>query len=344
LSLKHFNYRKYRLYGYPFFGVLLYLLFFLINPFESSFKDWENSTVKDVAFDVIGSLIFSIITLETGIQITIFLNKKLPWENKPRKRLALQLLIQLLVLLVIFSFAFLLVPQDDRINELIYRQALVIGIIFSLLTTAFLTAEYFFKRMAQSQVEALQQKEAATQFQLEALKTQLDPHFLFNNFSVLTALIEDDKEQAVKYVSVLGSVYRYVLQANKKDLVKLDDELQFINVYFYLYKIRFIDAIELIVNIDNSSKQKRICPMTLQLLIENAIKHNAIDSSNPLKINLSIKEDLIVCRNNILPKQTSSKGFGIGLLNIHQRYSLLTTKRVKVIKENNFFTVEIPLL
>jgi sensor histidine kinase YesM len=343
--MRSLDYNKYRRYGYPFFWVIMFLIFYLINPLDAIEKELKTYTTFTIAADLIGSFVYAILTLEIGIQLTIFLNKKIPWENAISKRLLLQLILQIVLVAVCFSFLYFLpVYGDSRIDWLQFRQALVISVLFSVLVTAFLTAEYFFRKMAASQMEAIKQRQSAAQFQFEALKTQLDPHFLFNNFSVLTALIEEDSEQAVKYVSVLSSVYRYVLQSNKQSLIKLDDELAFLDVYFYLYKIRFADAIRLKKSIDNRSKEDMICPMSLQLLIENAVKHNVVQKEKPLEIDVFVEENWLVCSNNVLAKQGKPEGFGIGLHNLQQRYSLITDRTIEIHNSDGRFTVKIPLI
>jgi sensor histidine kinase YesM len=343
---KNKDYNKYRLYGYPFFWVLLYLVFFLINPFEQSFKDWEKSTTSETVTEIISAFIFGIIIFETGIQLSLFLNKRIPWEIAPKRRFSVQLSLQVLLLTVIFSIAFLLpIFPEDKIDWLIFRQALVVGIIFSLLITSFLTAEYFFKRMSASKIEALKQKQTAVQFQLEALKTQIDPHFLFNNFSTLTALIEDDKELALKYLQRLSAVYRYLLTNRNQHIIPLEDELAFINAYFFLYKIRYGEAINLQVDIDKIFYKQGIPPLTLQLLIENAVKHNTVSNKEPLQIHIFTNDNnAITVQNNVNVKSLEEPSSKMGLKNIEERYGLLSNQLPEITHTSTSFKVKVPLL
>jgi hypothetical protein len=341
---KDFN--KYRLYGYPFFWVLLYLIFFLINPFDQSFKEWQEYKWYQFVIDIIASFIFSIVTFESGIQLSLFLNQRIPWEIAPRKRLMTQLVTQILIITLVFSsIYFIPLYEGERTDWLIFRQALVLGIIFSLLVTAFFTAEYFFKRFSASAIEAIKQKELTTQFQLEALKTQIDPHFLFNNFSSLAALIEKDSDLALKYLQRLSVVYRYLLANRQQHLIRLAEELSFISAYFFLYQIRYGTAVSLEVHVQPLCEEMGIPPLTLQLLVENAVKHNVVSKNHPLHIRIATEEGrLLVVSNNVNKKPTSAPGTGIGLKNIEDRYRLLSELLPQVIASDSFFTVKIPLL
>lgn len=342
--------KKFRLYGYPFLGIFMYLLFILINPVDDFFKSYSSYKPQDYLIEFLYLIFFSGITIETGILVSIFLNKFLPWEHSPFKRFLTQLLMQIGVFNLSFYFAFFLTKVIQLASEaptttLLLRQAIVIGLLMSLLVTAFYTAEYFLSQWSKSLIETIALKEKNSVAQFEALKNQLDPHFLFNSFSILNALIEENKTLAIQYVNVLSNVYRYVLQANKKDTVKLYAEIQFIEMYYYLYKIRFEDAIILNIDVaDNNCLNKNVCPMTLQLLIENAIKHNATSTDCPLNIQLYIENDYLVCSNNLIPKQGIFESFGIGLQNIKERYAILTKRHIEIIELEASFTIKIPLL
>jgi len=343
------NNKKFRLFSYPFLGIIMYLLFALINPFEDFFKIYNQYTLLDFTIEAIYLLFFTVVTVESGIVVTKLLNRFSPWEASPQKRFLLQLLLQVLFL-VVTIYIFFKISAGTSFNEiagisnLIIRQTIVLGILVSLLNTAIYTGQYFFSQWNVANFESLKLKQLATQAQLDALKSQIDPHFLFNNFSTLTALIEEDKEQAIKYVTVLASVYRYVMQANDNNTIQLKDELAFIDVYIYLYKIRYPNGIILNIDIPNDKKLMMICPMTLQLLIENVVKHNTITSVTPLTIAICIQDNWLVCTNNLQPKFTAEDGAGIGIKNIKERYKILTAQTPVFEKTTSSFIVKIPLL
>jgi Histidine kinase len=344
-----FTYKRFRFYSYPFLGIIMYLLFALINPFDEFFSEYSRYKTIDYLIEIAYLLFFTAITVESGILVTRILNRYLPWEKSPKYRFMMQLFIQVSFLTVIFFVLFnfseaIYFSKVQTINNLIIRQSIVIGALVSLLNTAVFTAQYFFNKLAEARLEGLQLQQLVTQSQLDVLKSHINPHFLFNNFSTLASLIEEDKEQAVKYLSVLSSVYRYVLQSSTQNTISLSDELSFIDVYFTLYKVRYQKAISLSVNVPVEKQGKKICPMTLQLLIENAVKHNTITLEVPLQISITEEDNWLIISNNMIPKLYPEDGTGLGLLNIEKRYSLLTDTVPVFIKTDTAFTAKIPLI
>lgn len=188
-------------------------------------------------------------------------------------------------------------------------------------------------------------KKKSIAFQLEALKNQVNPHFLFNSLNVLIELLYVDQDKAADFVQKLASVYRYILDSKNKTVVTLDEEMEFINSYIFLLQIRFDNNLQVIVNF-TSHKHYYVAPLTIQLLIENCIKHNEASMDNPLLIQLSISsENYLVIINNYQKKVTPFKSkIGIGLKNIKARYEFLTTKEIKIFNDQKIFKVEIPLL
>jgi sensor histidine kinase YesM len=180
--------------------------------------------------------------------------------------------------------------------------------------------------------------------QLEALKNQIDPHFLFNNFSTLTSIIEENQETAVNFVEELSNVYRYVLQTRVHSLVSVKEELTFIQSYLFLMTKRFGKNLTVSIDIPEKFHNLYILPFSLQLLIENAIKHNIISMKKPLTIEIFIHNDNIVIRNNLQKKTIPVKSAHVGLANIENRYRLVSDKQVRIMTSDLEFRVEIPLL
>ncbi|MEO6685071.1 MAG: histidine kinase, partial [Dyadobacter sp.] len=178
-----------------------------------------------------------------------------------------------------------------------------------------------------------------------ALKNQVSPHFLFNNFSVLSTLIETDKEVSIEFVSRLSQAYRYILEQSDFDQIKLHTEIEFLETYMFLLKTRFEDKINLKIQLsDKQTDSYFIVPLTLQLLVENAVKHNQMSVANPLVITISIEDDLLIVRNPIQLREVTEASTGIGLNNIINRYKLLVNKPVFVENIENQFVVKIPLI
>lgn len=196
---------------------------------------------------------------------------------------------------------------------------------------------------SQSRVEQL--NIAKAQAELEALKNQIDPHFIFNSLNTLSFLITRDPQNARLYNDTLAKVYRYILSNKEKDMVLLREEIEFISNYFYLLKIRFGDAISMVIEItDLSSEDFLIPPISMQALVENAIKHNEFNDRTPLTISVSISSNYVVVRNIINPKNYPTPTSRIGLGNLDHRYKLITKRNIII--ENNFksFTVKLPII
>ncbi len=199
------------------------------------------------------------------------------------------------------------------------------------------------RQHSQSRVEQL--NIAKAQAELEALKNQIDPHFIFNSLNTLSFLITRDPANARLYNDTLARVYRYILSNKEKDLVLLKEEIEFISNYFYLLKIRFADAISMVIEItDLSSEDYLIPPISMQALVENAIKHNEFNDRSPLTINISISSTYTIVRNIVNPKAYAAPTSGIGLNNLDNRYKLITKRNIII--ENNFktFTVKLPII
>jgi len=339
------HYRSFRIYGYPGFGLILYLIMILINPYERSVGNWKLLSRFDLAFDMLVNVGYAAAIFETGIQLTLLLNKKFSWEGRVRTRFVVQSVLHVgiitCILVLFFQISF---PARFQYDQLGFQQSIILGIIFSLLVTTVFTLEYYFYKWNDSRMEVSETRKNAIQAQLDALKLQLDPHFLFNNLSTLTSLIEEDQKLAVDYVISLSSIYRYMLSNRVQNIILVSEELEFIRAYLFLYRIRYADAISIVMPQLNSYADKGIAPLTLQLLVENAIKHNLFSRKLPLLIEIYFDDGYIVVRNNRTPKQEGGTGSRMGLKNISERYILLGHIEPLVLETDEYFIVKVPLL
>lgn len=203
---------------------------------------------------------------------------------------------------------------------------------------------YLYRRWKVSYTEAQELKKANLQGQLESLKSQINPHFLFNNLNSLSSLIGSDAGQAERFLDELSSVYRYLLQQNNRDLCPLTDELAFIQAYFHLLKTRYGDGIFLETAVDERYVTHQIPPLTLQLLFENAIKHNVISVSHPLTIRLYTQDGRLYVENNLQKKKIAVPSNQIGLQNILMKYKLLDHASVMIHHDAEKFRVDMPLI
>lgn len=194
------------------------------------------------------------------------------------------------------------------------------------------------------QLLAEQQEKARILAQFETLKNQVNPHFLFNSLNVLSAIVHDDPDLAESFISGLTRVYRYVLELKEEDLVSLDEELNFINSFIFLHQIRFGNSLQIYTQVEDQARDKRIPPLTLQLLVENAIKHNIISREQPLTIELYTEGDWFVVRNKYQPRAQKEHSTGLGLDNLRGRYRMLSERQPIFLLENEYYLAKAPLL
>ncbi|MBD2699038.1 histidine kinase [Spirosoma sp. BT702] len=205
------------------------------------------------------------------------------------------------------------------------------------------------KVVAQLQVSAEQLKREASQAQFDALRTQVNPHFLFNSLSILSSLVDVNPKLSIRFINHLSRAYRYILEQQDTERVNLKTELEFLGAYCFLLTIRFDDRFQLVNSIsEEESMRFNIAPLTLQLLMENAVKHNQMSRRHPLIVTLAIEECYLLISNFIQPRLPDEifpeNSTGIGLANITNRYRLLTDRPVLITQQDNTFTVSIPLL
>lgn len=206
------------------------------------------------------------------------------------------------------------------------------------------TVEERTAKLTEANTQLLNLQKENLQSQFEVLKQQVNPHFLFNSLNVLTSLIKVDPDTAEVFTEQLSKVYRYVLEQKDKDLVPLTTEMDCIKAYIFLLDIRFSGKVYVTVHFDESQIDASVVPLSLQLLIENAIKHNTFSRKSPLNIELFIDDGYLKISNNLQSRKTQVKSTGIGLVNISKRYSLVSdTQPVFEITENEFIA-KIPLI
>ena len=216
--------------------------------------------------------------------------------------------------------------------------------IISMIIIVVFYAIYYYRYKQESKVKEQKIIAGTASAKFDALKNQLDPHFLFNSLNVLTSLIEENPEAATKFTTALSKVYRYVLEQKNKDLVTVEEELKFANLYMTLIKMRFEDSIVFSVPESISNPEAKVVPLSLQLLLENAVKHNQVTEKKKLHITIEEKDGSLVITNNVQPKQVVKESTGVGLKNIRQRYELLTNRAVTIDENGKQFSIAIPML
>jgi len=291
-------------------------------------------------------LAFNLIS-EGNIIINRILDKKSPWFFKIASRLKRQLGWSFLWTVLIAAISFLSLPGHVYEEQHFFMSAILVfifGVIFILIFNSILFLRSFLFNWKKSVLEVETLKQAKIESDYKILQNQLNPHFLFNCFSTLISEIHYDPENAAEFTQKLAEVYRYLLQKKNDITVPLWEELDFINDFVFLHKHRMGEALVVKIDISDEYKDLHIPPMSLQMLLENAIKHNRSSEKSPLTININIKNKrfLNVC-NNLQPKN-NVYSTGTGLQNISQRYEMLSGRSIKINETPELFCVELPLL
>jgi two-component system, LytTR family, sensor kinase len=206
-------------------------------------------------------------------------------------------------------------------------------------------AGYFFTMWKRQAIEAEALKSRQLRAELDVLRNQVSPHFLFNSLNTLVALIHEDADQAARFTKDLSHVYRYILQHKDKEVVDLGTELDFTRAYIDLMKVRFADSLRIHLEVAPEHRHLLVAPLTLQLLLENALKHNVASLARPLQVDIHVEGGrTLVVRNSLHRKQGVVEGTGTGLSNVRQRYAYLSERPVDVIETREHFLVALPLL
>jgi len=216
--------------------------------------------------------------------------------------------------------------------------------IFLILIMSLYEGTYLFAELKKSKLQQEILVKENISSQLEGLKNQVNPHFLFNSLNTLASIIPEDQERGVRFVTKLSKVYRYILDIKDQKLISVREELDYLHSYTYLLKERFGNNIVIEIDVDSSDFGKLIMPLSLQITFENAIKHNIITSSKPLHIQVYMENENLVVKNNLQKKSTVGTSTKMGLQNIKNRYSFFTDKEVGVIATMKHFIVTLPLL
>lgn len=280
-----------------------------------------------------------------------FFNKKFSWDKTPIKRIAMASSGSIVLTLLTYFFCravhLILFTNKFTFSEFLEREQFsyyFFPLIFTISVMLVFYLIYFYKALQEQKVKEQKIIAGTANAQFNALKNQLDPHFLFNSLNVLASLIEEDPEKAQKFTGSLSKVYRYVLEQKNKDLVTVGEELKFAKTYMELLKMRFEDAIIFEFSEELLKSEAKVVPLALQLLLENAVKHNRVTSAEQLKINIYESQKMLVVKNKLQPKEILKTNSGVGLSNIKERYRLLTRRQVEILKTDAEFIVLLPLL
>ncbi|WP_343611232.1 2TM domain-containing protein [Chryseobacterium oranimense] len=318
------------------------------------FLFFNERTLKSFIMTLLLSTMYSFVLGVGNGLINDFLNKKFPWSETTRTRAILSIISIIIGNFILVYFCnymnYVVIQKVATTEEFFSKKYGVTNwfmINIALLISAFLHAKGFMEELKKtSRKEVVEQKLIAksANAQFESLKNQLDPHFLFNSLNVLSSLIDENPAQAQKFTASMSKIYRYVLEQKDKELVTIEDEIEFAKTYCDLLKTRFEDSVDFIFDVKKEDYRRYVVPLSLQLLLENCIKHNFATSSKPLVIKIFSDNDTLCIENNLQAREQMKESAGIGLANIVQRYALLTKKNVFIEKSEDYFKVKVPIL
>ncbi|MBX7180860.1 MAG: histidine kinase [Bacteroidia bacterium] len=328
-------------FGIPMAGFVITLSLHEVNPFEFPLDFLEN---------YLFSCLYTTFFWLTNRQIIIFFRRKFPLPEQVNLRIVAQM-VSVIAYTYLASILLCLIPklvfkvEPVALNGASELRMTVVSLVASNSIAAIYEIVYVVTRWNQARFEAENLKKINLETQLESLKSQVNPHFLFNSLNTLVAIIPDQPEVAVEFVQNLSKVYRYVLEIRERPLITVKEELDFIRSYIFMLQIRYPQNLSFDIQISPQNLNKKVLPLSFQLLIENAIKHNIISHKQPLSIRISDQgEDWISIANNLQTRPNPDTGTGIGLSNISERYRMLGGKEIELIKTNEKFEVKLPFI
>ncbi|MCR9251481.1 MAG: histidine kinase [bacterium] len=338
---------KYLGFDDKWFVIIGVFLLGLTSVYVFNVSDTDLTTIELVLTFVV-SYFFSATDWLINRFILIQLRKVYPSLKDSAKRIAFLILGTLFTVITVDFIGVTLVSliADNVSYDFSERiRSLVTTIFLTTMVTAIYEAVYFFVLLKKSIRDEEQAKQAIIQAELDTLRNQAQPHFFFNTLNTLRDIIDQSpKEDAKQFVDKLSDIYRFLLESGNSNLISLKAELKFAKAYIHVQSERFGENLKLNWNIPQSAEDKMIAPMSLQLLLENAIKHNVVSRARPLVINVDIDADFIVVTNKIQKKSTQLPSTKMGLKNIEKRYALISDRSVKIVNDGNQFSVSLPLL
>ncbi|WP_421919237.1 sensor histidine kinase [Marinifilum sp.] len=330
----------------PILGMLCYVL---------AFYSYEGQ-LPGLEYKYTGYLPSAIFGFWAGISALLigkYLNQWVSWKQRHAIRFLIQsssLYVVGLILIAIYSEMFLISLRGDLsysqfwliYNDEIFKTLLILFLVVLVYCIVDFMI-YSFTQMREEEIKSVEMMNNQLNLQFEALKSQLNPHFLFNSLNTISSLLYKDKEVAEKFIRMFAESYRFIFRQNDRPLIPLEKELNFVKSYNYLLQVRFQQAYELKINIPENALQSYVPPLSVQMLVENAIKHNLISQTSPLLVDIEVDNNYLCVKNNINPLKEQPESFQIGIENIKKRYSFFTNNSI-LLDKNEHFKVSLPLI
>ncbi|AWA30151.1 histidine kinase [Flavobacterium magnum] len=325
------------------------VIFFALKGIEMAYGDalvFDMALLREIGY----YCLFGVTLTTINSWYFHYINKEVDWGKYSRYRILIGAAGSVIITLagVFFVRFFIFVALEGQDAAVFVNAERVRFYIIPLIITIFVTLifhlVYYYKAVNEKKIAQQQIIAGTASAQFESLKNQIDPHFLFNSLNVLSSLIEENPDSAQKFTTSLSKIYRYVLEQKDKELVDLDEELAFAKTYMNLLRMRFENSLFYELPENNYPTEAKVVPLSLQLLLENTVKHNVVSEGKPLHISIFIKDDYLHIRNNLQKKKVLQDRRGVGLQNIVSRYGIITRKPVFVEENGASFTVKIPIL
>lgn len=335
-----------------------YLVSYILDPFAAYWQDYFEREPLLILGDWLVSFLYCLSISEINIAIGMRLNRLMSWKEHPGKRLFLETcfnLIAVLLLNLLINIAFIYLSDEKQLLLLESGltieetrgiiQWMVVSTIIAIMVMGINIGNYLIMNWRNEAIQVAQLNQAAMEAELQSLKLQIDPHFVFNNLSVLSELILEDQQLGYEYAENFSRIYRYMLVNSKKDVIPLEDELKFLNSYMFLIEHRFGEGVSFEIDVAPAHRHLLMPPLTLQLLVENALKHNRTSKKEPLVVRIFSNEDKkLIVENTLLPLEKPIQSSGIGIANIVRRFNLLSHRQPVIETDERTFKVIIPLI
>ncbi len=296
----------------------------------------------------LGAIILVILFTEFVYHLNQWLDRSVAWNKRPVYRLNIQIIFYWIIGLFVFTGLRLLYDYLVSGKQfLLLSDEVTIALFILCLIIIMNIADFGIILLSQwrnSLAQAEKYKKESAEFEFEMLQAQINPHFLFNSLNTLSSLVYEDADRSAEFIRKLSDVYRHVLDTRQKELINVSEELSFIDSYIFLLQLRFAKKLNFEVQINEILMDRKIAPLTLQLLIENAVKHNIISDKRPLDIKIYNDEKYIIIENPLQIKASKEKGSQMGLRNISSRYKALCGDEIIISDKDNKFVVKVPII
>jgi hypothetical protein len=329
-----------------FIGLSIFSVIIIIRLINGESVDFDSY----LKFTFMYTILYSFSLHYVNMVLFVFLDKVFIFDRFSKKRIAIGFVSSFfLSIFVIFLLRVFIntVIEGDSLENFLKNESpsdYIVASVFTFIVLLIIHIIYLYKWYQENKIKEQKIIAGTASAKFESLKNQIDPHFLFNSLNVLSSLIEENPENAQKFTTSLSKIYRYVLEQKDKELVSVEEELAFAKTYMNLLKMRFENSLFYELPTTISNPEAKVVPLSLQLLLENTVKHNVVSEHRPLHIRIFIEGNCLVIQNDYQKKEILQERKGVGLQNIINRYGIITNRKVLIEQNEQTFTVKLPIL